>query len=167
MTKPHRQKYGLGSNIKKAAKAVKKVVKSPIGKAALIGGGLWGLNRFGIPGTGGVGQKWWSKAMGRGPGKFLSQAILGKPGTAPMGPDSERTGGLWNKLKDFGLGKAAVIGGGILGTTLPFLGTDEDDEIVDDWSVTPSSIANLRKQAQDYYKSAPDYVSSPFMVPKE
>ena len=39
MTKPHRQKYGLGSIIKKAAKAVKKVVKSPIGKAALIGGG--------------------------------------------------------------------------------------------------------------------------------
>ena len=38
MTKPHRQKYGLGSIIKKAAKGLKKVVKSPIGKAALIGG---------------------------------------------------------------------------------------------------------------------------------
>ena len=43
MTKPHRQKYGLGSIIKKAAKAVKKVVKSPIGKAALAGAAIYGL----------------------------------------------------------------------------------------------------------------------------
>ena len=65
MTKPHRQKYGLGSIIKKAAKAVKKVVKSPIGKAALIGGGLWGLGKLGgIPGTGGIGKNWWSKGLG-------------------------------------------------------------------------------------------------------
>ena len=31
MTKPHRQKYGLGSIIKKAVKGVKKIAKSPIG----------------------------------------------------------------------------------------------------------------------------------------
>ena len=34
MTQPHRQRYGLGSIIKKAVKGVKKIVKSPIGKAA-------------------------------------------------------------------------------------------------------------------------------------
>jgi hypothetical protein len=33
-----RQEYGLGSIVKKATRAVKKVVKSPIGKAALLGG---------------------------------------------------------------------------------------------------------------------------------
>ena len=33
-----RQNYGLGSIVKKAARAVKKVAKSPLGKAALIGG---------------------------------------------------------------------------------------------------------------------------------
>ncbi len=41
-----RQLYGLGSIVKKAVRGVKKIVKSPIGKAAL-GGALM----FGIPGT--------------------------------------------------------------------------------------------------------------------
>jgi len=42
-----RQQYGLGSIVKKAVRGVKKIAKSPIGKAA-IGGAL----AFGIPGTG-------------------------------------------------------------------------------------------------------------------
>ena len=39
-----RQKYFLGKLVKKAGRAVKKVVKSPLGKAALIGGLGYGLN---------------------------------------------------------------------------------------------------------------------------
>ena len=35
-----RQMYGLGKLVKKATRAVKKIAKSPIGKIALIGGGL-------------------------------------------------------------------------------------------------------------------------------
>ena len=47
-----RQAYGLGSIVKKATRAVKKVVKSPIGKAAIIGGlGYLGLTKTGF-GTG-------------------------------------------------------------------------------------------------------------------
>jgi len=41
-----RQMYGLGKLVKKATKAVKKIAKSPIGKAALLG-----VAGFGIPGT--------------------------------------------------------------------------------------------------------------------
>ena len=41
-----RQLYGLGSFVKSIGKTVKKIVKSPIGKAALIGAAA-----FGIPGT--------------------------------------------------------------------------------------------------------------------
>jgi hypothetical protein len=140
MTKPHRQKYGLGSIIKKAAKAVKKVAKSPIGKAALIGGGLYGLNRFGLPG--GIGKDWWSKGMG---------LLRGTPLPYKTGVDSvARKSGLWNKLRDFGLGKAAVIGGGIGLTALPFLGGEEDEEevIEDTFDVTPSSIADIRLQSR-------------------
>ena len=33
-----RQLYGLGSLVKKAVRGVKKIVKSPLGKAAIIGG---------------------------------------------------------------------------------------------------------------------------------
>ena len=41
-----RQMYGLGSLVKKAVKGVKSVIKSPIGKAAILG-----AVGFGIPGT--------------------------------------------------------------------------------------------------------------------
>jgi hypothetical protein len=136
MTKPHRQKYGLGSFIKKAAKKVKKVAKSPLGKAALIGGGLYGLNRFGIPGMGGAGKNWWSKGMG-----LLRGVPQGAPGTGNPG--------LWGKLKKFGLGKAAMIGAGVGGTLLPFMGGDEEEDIVEQaWDITPDSIANIRKMAK-------------------
>ena len=43
-----RQKYGLGSLVKKATRAVKKVAKSPIGKAALIGGLGFGAYKQGL-----------------------------------------------------------------------------------------------------------------------
>ena len=43
MTNSKRQQYGLGSFVKKIAKKAKKVVKSPLGKAALIGGCLYSL----------------------------------------------------------------------------------------------------------------------------
>ena len=38
-----RQMYGLGKLVKKVTRAVKKVVKSPIGKVAILGAGLYGL----------------------------------------------------------------------------------------------------------------------------
>jgi hypothetical protein len=49
-----RQLYGLGSLVKKITKPIKKIVKSPIGKAALGAAALYGVNGgFGIPGFGG------------------------------------------------------------------------------------------------------------------
>ena len=38
-----RQMYGLGSLVKKAVRGVKKIVKSPLGKAALLYAGTAGL----------------------------------------------------------------------------------------------------------------------------
>jgi hypothetical protein len=53
-----RQLYGLGSLVKKIGKTVKKVIKSPIGKAALIGLGGAGLMGMGpLSGLGGLGSK--------------------------------------------------------------------------------------------------------------
>ena len=46
-----RQLYGLGSLVKSIGKTVKKVVKSPIGKAAILG-----IGAFGLPG-GALGMK--------------------------------------------------------------------------------------------------------------
>ena len=167
MTKPHRQRYGLGSIIKKAAKAVKKIVKSPIGKAALIGGGLWGLNKFGI-GSGGIGKNWWSKALGTGPGKFL----MGVPRGSPNQPGSSGIlGGAWNWMKK-NPGKAAMIGAGTAGVLTPFLaGKGDDEEEEDDWSITPSSIANIRNMTrlQDpslAFLPKPEYTQSGFYAAK-
>ena len=71
-----RQPYFLGKVVKKIGKGLKKVVKSPLGKAALIGGGLWGLNKFG-PLQGKLGSMLgtgWKKFAGMPLGK---QALLG------------------------------------------------------------------------------------------
>ena len=153
MTKPHRQRYGLGSIIKKITKPIKKVLKSPIGKAALIGGGLWGLNRFGIPGTGGMGQNWWSKGLGRlgiGSSKLASGLTTAQHAAMRGVKSGAGTGsGIWNWIKK-NPGQAGLLSLGAAGTILPFMGTDEDEEeVIDDWSVTPSSIANIRQMARN------------------
>jgi len=65
-----RQAYGLGSIVKKVGRAVKKVAKSDIGKAALIGAAA-----FGIPGTQ-MGGLFGRKAIGGGAtGLFGSSGI--------------------------------------------------------------------------------------------
>ena len=51
-----RQGYFLGKLVKKAGRAVKKVVKSPLGKAALIGAGAYFMPGFGIKAQGGFGS---------------------------------------------------------------------------------------------------------------
>ena len=51
-----RQNYGLGSIVKKATRAVKKVAKSPIGKAAIFAGlGAYGLGAGPFAGMKGAG----------------------------------------------------------------------------------------------------------------
>jgi len=76
-----RQMYFLGKLVKKATRAVKKIAKSPIGKAALIGGGLGlagigpfkGLAKFGLAAKNFAANKIFGPAMdyGRGTGGIL------------------------------------------------------------------------------------------------
>ena len=149
-----RQMYGLGSFVKKITKPIKKIVKSPLGKAALLGAGVYfggggGLPQFmGGKGAAGFG----SNAFG----SFLKRGLFGKA-TNPAGPGT--TGGLkgmFSKFNPFSssnnlsFGQRALIGGGLAATTLPFLlGGDEDEgEIVDPFSVTPSSISDIRLQSR-------------------
>ena len=56
-----RQNYGLGKLVKKALRGVKKIIKSPLGKAALIGGlGMWGMGAGPLSGLKGAG---WMRNM--------------------------------------------------------------------------------------------------------
>jgi hypothetical protein len=141
------KQYGIFKKIKKVAK---KVLKSPLGKAALIGGGLYGLGKLGgIPGTGGIGKNWWSKGMGLGKNLLLGKAR----GVGPGAVQGQRAGGIWNWIKG-NPGKAAMIGAGTAGTLLPFMGTDEDEEeSVIPWDVTPDSISRIRQMAKDRHPS--------------
>ena len=153
MTQPHRQAYGLGSIIKKITKPIKKVLKSPIGKAALIGGGLYGLNRFGL-GSSGIGKNWWSKGLGKvGIGSLGNMRGAGPLHGVPGGAKVFNRGNIlskgWQGLKDFGLGKSALLGLGAAGTILPFMGVGEEDEVIEEgFDVTPSNIANIRDMAR-------------------
>ena len=70
-----RQQYGLGSLVKKITKPIKKIVKSPLGKAAILG-----IAGFGLPTA--AGQSLFggllSPGIQTGIGKFLTENALGK-----------------------------------------------------------------------------------------
>jgi hypothetical protein len=94
-----RQMYGLGKLVKKATRAVKKIAKSPIGKAALLYAGgtyLGGLQRFGGAGLG-SGTFLSNLKSGQGIvnlGGFLKGKLFDSATTKP-GADSK---GLFSKI---------------------------------------------------------------------
>jgi hypothetical protein len=107
-----RQMYGLGSFVKKITKGVKKIVKSPIGKAAILG-----IGAFGLPGA--AGQSIFSgfapQVLKTGASNFLFGT--GLP-TAARGPANK---GIFGVAKNFLGGEktfgktAAMFGIGALG----------------------------------------------------
>jgi len=127
-----RQLYGLGSFVKKITRPIKKVVKSPIGKAALLGGLGWAANAGHL---GGAGAEWFPKFKGL----FSEGKLLGN--LLHTGVGDKR------KLSLGKLGLAGLLGAG---TVLPFMGGDEEEEIIETpWEETPTSIANIRNMARN------------------
>ena len=109
-----RQMYGLGKLVKKVTRGIKKIAKSPIGKAALLGGGL------GLAGIGPL--KGLATAKGLGFKNFIANTILG----TPLGDiTGTRTGGLFNILKENPL---MTIGGVSALAGLMTKETEEDEE---------------------------------------
>ena len=101
-----RQGYGLGSIVKKATRAIKKIAKSPVGMAALMAIGLPALGKFGAAkGWGGFGPQSFMGTLGKGGWK---KAIMGAPGymkgisTAPGEAGGQYIPGissLWDRIK--------------------------------------------------------------------
>jgi len=143
-----RQLYGLGSFVKKIGRGVKKVFKSPIGKAAMLGLGAYGLGG----GFGAGGFKFGN--MGSGLGGMFSKGknlLMGAPWQS--GPQSGVSGGLWGGLKGmFGkgsIGKGAMalgLGGG-LASMLAKKPEEEEEEYID-------RIRTLKPYLAKYYKNA-------------
>ena len=141
------QLYGLGSLVKKITKPIKKIVKSPIGKAALGAAAIYGLGG----GFGGGFQARNLPGIGRffSRGRDLSTIASGK---APTGILSRLFSGAKKGFSGLSGGQQAFLGGGALLSALPFfMGGEEEEEITadDGFDVTPSTIANIRQMAKD------------------
>ena len=139
-----RQLYGLGSFVKKITKPIKKAVKSPLGKAALLAAGayfaptMWG----GAKGLGG-----WKTGIGalrnRALGTTAKNFVMNRDG-----PARGFLGGALDWMKA-NKGQTALLGLGAAASALPFFaGKAEEEEDSDSWTVTPQSIADIRMMAR-------------------
>ena len=142
-----RQMYFVGKLVKKATRAVKKIAKSPIGKAAL----LYGLGAVG--GSLGAGKGLFSKGMfnlANMKAGLFGQAM--KPGFAGPGIP-----GLFNKL---GLTKTAgslmptALGGITLASLSPFLFQGEEEEETPQDKGPSIDIAAIRRDPYKYMGEA-------------
>mgnify|MGYP003109458956 CR=1 FL=1 len=108
-----RQLYGLGSLVKSIGKGVKKFVKSPLGKAAILG-----IGAFGVPGTtfGGL--------FGRAAIGGEATGLLGKTGIQAVLPSLFGTSGE-SKL---GTGGKLGLGAGFITYLMSTGATEEDVE---------------------------------------
>ena len=164
-----RQPYGLGKLVKKAFKGVKKIVKSPIGKAAIMAGlGMYG-GGLGPWSSGGM----WGQAKGAG---FL-KGMMGARNLAARVPDFVKgtagqgggfkgfaskwlnpfntknpllyTKGKFSGKKAFGLGAAGLIAAPFIQKGLgygPYQDEGEEEEV--SWSQTPQSILDITQMAR-------------------
>ena len=154
-----RQGYFLGKIVKKAKKAVKKVVKSPLGKVALGAAAL----KFGGPGI--------AKLLGRDPTGFLSGRFMGDGGIFSAARGLFDKGNLLaplvrNKAGEFSLGRAALTGLGATAIAAPFfMGGEEELEPEESFTGPISSVESIRDQARQYYGD-PTNSALYFMPPK-
>jgi len=141
-----RQAYGLGGFIKKAVRGVKKIAKSPLGKAALIGLGGYGLGGgFSAAGFGSTGIGSFLKGAGT---NFMS-------GKGKMGALSNlfRDKGVGDAVGKFNMGKIALGGLGAASLALPFMGGGGDDE---ESGSDPMDPAAVTQRARNYYSGQGD-----------
>jgi len=144
-----RQMYGLGSFVKKAFRGVKKIAKSPLGKAALMYAGTAGLGALagGAGGTGFTGAAFSPRGIAGNFGNFapsLFKGAVGKTGPQIPGFFPKMFGKMTTGQKIFaGLGATAVAS--------PFIskmfgkGPEEMVEEVDENYIDPYTAMMMAK----------------------
>ena len=157
-----RQGYFLGKLVKKITKPIKKIVKSPLGKMALLAGGAYFAGGGGLPqflggkGLGGFG----SNAFGRGITSLFSK------GKGLFDEGKLLSGLVRNKDGTFNLGKAALTGLGAASIAAPFfMGGEEEVDEGTPFGMPQPDIEDIRSQAKAYY-SDPTNSALYFMPPK-
>ena len=150
-----RQLYGLGSLVKKAVRGVKKIVKSPLGKAAILGGiGMYGMGAGPFSGVKGSG--------------FLRNLVLGKALPYKTAGDAvARSGGLFGSLKNMigGMttGQKIFTGLGAAAVATPFLQKafktgpyEEIEEEVDESYIPPFMAMAMARNRDPYMAFLPN-----------
>jgi len=141
-----RQLYGLGSLVKKITRPIKKIVKSPIGKAAMIG-----LGGYALGGGFGAGGFKFGNILSKGKGLT---SMFSKAKNALTGS---------NLFKGLTSGKgilAAGLGSGLLGGLLAKQ-PDEDEEEYQD------RIMRLQPYLKQYYGNVGDTFGDQKLGPNE
>ena len=149
-----RQGYFLGKLVKKITKPIKKVIKSPLGKAALLAGGAYLAGGF-MPGGAGLrGGLANFRNFGGGIGKLFAK-------------DTGLLRGLVrDKAGNFSLGRAALSGLGAASIAAPFfMGGEEEEDTGTPFGMAQPDIEDIRGQAKAYY-SDPTNSALYFMPPK-
>ena len=140
-----RQMYGLGKLVKKATRGIKKIIKSPIGKAALIGAG------FGFAGMGPF-KALAGTPMGLSLKDFLAFGKVDK--AFNVGSKAFKFGNFLTTPKGAMTGIAAL-------SALPLLfGQEEEEENFDPYRGPEIDIANIR--ANPYNFLAPRFQGSTY-----
>ena len=162
-----RQLYGLGSLVKKAVRGVKKIVKSPLGKAAILGGiGMYGMGAGPFSGVKGSG--------------FLRNLVLGKALPYKTAGDAvARSGGLFGSLKNMigGMttGQKIFTGLGAAAVATPFLQKafktgpyEEIEEEVDESYIPPFMAMAMARNRDPYMAFLPNeqFAQSGFYMPQ-
>ena len=147
-----RQMYFLGKLVKKATRAVKKIAKSPIGKAALLYAGTAGLGALGAG----------AARAGTGFGIFSPSNVLSNVGTSflrfkgsPIGEkifgtavgdtDIKRTGGLLNLIKNNPF--SAITGASLIAGALTSEQEDQAQQLADNTGIDIEAARNSILQA--------------------
>ena len=143
-----RQRYGLGSFVKKAVRGVKKIAKSPIGKMALLGGAGYMLG--GAKFLGGQGMF----TGGQGLGRFGNLMNLIRPAaTNATGKRGLLAGAFYDKDGKFSAGRAGLTGLGLASMAPLFMGGDNDEV---EEQVSQLDPIGTVQSAKNYYSGLGD-----------
>ena len=161
-----RQMYGLGSFVKKAFRGVKKIAKSPLGKAALMYAATAGLGALagGAGGTGFTRAAFSPRGIAGNFGKF-APSLFASPTTGQMKMEGMTKGFFPNMLSKMSTGQKIF---GTLGATAiasPFLakafGTPEiEEEEIDESYIPPYMAYQMSRNQDPYMNFLPDEASA-------
>jgi hypothetical protein len=155
-----RQGYFLGKLVKKITKPIKKIVKSPLGKMAMLAAAGYGLGGAKFLGGSGI------FSGGQGLSRFSNLMNLVRPINAATGKKGLLSGMFYDPKGNFSLGRTALTGLGAASIAAPFfMGGEEEVDEGTPFTEPQADIEDIRSQAKAYY-SDPTNSALYFMPPK-